>query len=215
MKCSASGGARAGPPRGGLLPRTPPPPPPLAADLVRQPEAADQAVAEEVLHLDRRDQVDDAGRPPAVLLLALVQHRGNLVDLIERALAAGQAVGDAFAQDVAEGAVEGVGREQIGDWAREHDDVLGGLLDLPHALEIAHRRRDVFDADAEQGRHRHREQLRELLQRLDFRQLALLEAIERGARDPEPARDLVGAQPRSQAKGLEAVADIVEANGHE
>ncbi len=147
--------------------------------------------------------------------LRCVQHRGDLVDLIERALAAGERVGNAFAQDVAERAVEGVGREQVGDRAGEHDDVLGGFLDLPHALEITDGGSDVFDADTEQRRHRHRQELRQLLQRLDLRQLALLEAVERGARDPEPARDLVGAEPRSQAKGLQAVADIVEANGHE
>ena len=148
------------------------------------------------------------------MLLALAQHRGDLVDLIERALAAGQRVGNALPQDVAERAVECVGGEQVGDRAGQHDDVLAGLLDLPHALEIAHRRGDVFDADAEQGRHRHRQQLRELFQRLDLGELALLETVERGARDAEPVGDLVGAQPGAEAKGFEAVADIVETDGH-
>ena len=62
--------------------------------------------------------------------------------------------------------------------------------------------------------HRDAEQLGELLQRLDLRQLALLEAIERGARNTEPARDLVGAEPGAETKRLEAVSDIVEAKGH-
>src|SRR5262249_34493279 len=94
-------------------------------------------------------------------------------------------------------------------------DVLAGLLDLPHAFEIAHRGGDVFDADAQQGRHRHRKQLREFFQRLDLRQLTLLEAIKRGARNAEPGGDLVGAQPGAEAKGFEAVADIVESDGHD
>ena len=74
----------------------------LAPDLLRQAEPADQAVAQEMLHLDRRDQIDDAGLAPAVSVLALAQHRGELVDLIERALAARQPVGNALPQDVAE-----------------------------------------------------------------------------------------------------------------
>ena len=98
--------------------------------------------------------------------------------------------------------VEGVGGEQVGDRAGQHDDVLGGFLDLSHALEIAHRRGDIFDTDAEQGRHRHRQQIGELLERLDLGELALLEAVERGARNAEPAGDLVGAdspEPRRKA----------------
>ena len=92
--------------------------------------------------------------------------------------------------------------------------MLGGLLDLAHALEIGDRRADVLDADAEQRRHRHPEQLGELLQRLDLGELALLEAIERGAGNIEPGGDLVGAQPRAEPEGLEAVTDVVEADRH-
>ena len=88
------------------------------------------------------------------------------------------------------------------------------LLDLAHALEIGDRRGDVFDADAEQRRDRDAEQLGELLQRLDLGQLALLEAVERGARNAEPLRDLVGRKPGAEAKRLEPVADIVEADRH-
>ena len=168
-----------------------------------------------MLHLDRGDEVHDAGLAPAVIVLTLTEHRGEFVDLIERALAARQPVGNAFPQDVAERLIEGVGGQQVGDRAGEHDDVLGGFLDLPHALEIAHRRGDVFDADAQQGRHRDREQLGELFQRLDLGELAFLEPVKRGARNTETVGDLVGAQPGAEAKGFEAVADIVEANGHD
>ncbi len=174
-----------------------------------------QTVLQEVLHLDRRDEVDDAGLAPAVGVLALAQHRDDLVDLIERALASGQGVRDAFPQDVAEGLIEGVGGQEVGDRAREHDDVLAALLDLAHAFEIADRGGDVFHADAQQRRHRHRQELREFFQRLDLRELTLLEAIERGARNAEPIGDLVGAQPGAEAKSFEAVADIVEADGHD
>ena len=107
-----------------------------------------------------------------------------------------------------------VRREQIGDRPGEHDDVLRGFLDLPHALEIGDRRADELDADAEQRRHRDAEQLGELLQRLDLGELALLEAIERGAGNIEPGGDLVGAQPRAEPEGLEAVTDVVEADRH-
>jgi len=92
--------------------------------------------------------------------------------------------------------------------------VLGRLLDLPHALEIGDRRGDVLDADAEQRGHRDAKQLGELLQRLDLGEFALLEAVERGARNAEPARDLVGREPGAEAERLEPVADIVEAQGH-
>src|SRR5438067_6541007 len=89
------------------------------------------------------------------------------------------------------------------------------LLELPQALEIRHRRRQVLDANAEQCRHGDAEELGELVERLDLRQLALLEAVERGTRDVEALRDFVGAQPRGEAEGLQPVADVVEANRHQ
>jgi hypothetical protein len=96
-----------------------------------------------------------------------------------------------LAQYVAQRAIEGVGGEHVGDRPGQHDDVLGGFLDLAHALEIAHGRSNVFDADAEQGRHRDLEQLGQLLQGLDLRYLALLEAVKRGARYAELLRYLL------------------------
>ena len=89
-----------------------------------------------------------------------------------------------------------------------------GLLDLAHALEIGDRGGDVFDADAEQRRHRHAEQLGELLQRLDLGELAFLEAVERGARNAELAGDLVGGKPGAEPERLQPVADVVEAQRH-
>ena len=41
--------------------------------------------------------------------------------------------------------------------------------------------RDVFDADAEQRRNRHAEQLGEFFERLDLGELAFFEAVERCA----------------------------------
>ena len=181
---------------------------------LRQVVAADQAVAQEALHLGRRDQVDDAGLALAVAFLALAQHAHQLVDLRQRALAAFVAFRDVLAQHVRQRAVERVGGEQIRDRAGQHDDVLGGLLDLAHALEIGDRRGDVFDADAEQRRDRDAEQLGELFQRLDLGELALLEAVERGARNAEAVGDLVGGKPGAEAKRLQPVSDIVEADGH-
>src|SRR5439155_23322140 len=96
----------------------------------------------------------------------------------------------------------------------QQEEGLGALFDLAHAVEIADGRANIFDAHAEQRRHRDAEQVGEFLQRFDLRQLALLEAVERGARNIEPARDLVGAEPRSEAERLESVADIVEADRH-
>ena len=93
--------------------------------------------------------------------------------------------------------------------------MLGGFLDLPHALEIAYRRGNVFDADPQQGRHRDREQLGEFFQRLDLGEFTLLEPVKRRARNTEAVGDLVGTQPGAETKGFEAVADIVEANGHD
>ena len=149
----------------------------LAAEFFRQVVAADQAVAQKTLHLGCGDQIDDRWPAPAVSFLALVQHRHQLVDLGKCSFAGLHRFGHRLAQDVAERAIEGVGGEHVGDRPGQHDDVLGGFLDLAHALEIAHRGRDVFDADAEQGRHRDPQQLGELLQGLDLRHLALLEAV--------------------------------------
>ena len=186
----------------------------LAAQLFRQIVAADQAVAQKALHLGSGDQVDDRGPAPAIGFLALVQHRHQLVDLGERPLAGLHRFGHRLAQDVAERAIEGVGGEHIGDRSGQHDDVLGGFLDLPHALEITHRGSDVFDADAEQGRHRDLKQLGELLQGLDLGHLALLEAVERSARNAELLRDLLRGQSGAEAERFEPMADIVEADGH-
>src|SRR5262249_18963011 len=74
---------------------------PFAPYLFRQAEAADQAVFQKVLHLDRRDEIDDAGLAPAVGVLALAQHRDDLIHLIERALAARQRGGEALPQNLA------------------------------------------------------------------------------------------------------------------
>ena len=88
------------------------------------------------------------------------------------------------------------------DRAGQHDDVLGGFLDLPHALEIADRRGDVFDADAQQRRHRDLEQLGELLQRLDLGDFAFFEAIERGARNAEPLAISSADRPEPRRKAF-------------
>jgi transcriptional regulator with XRE-family HTH domain len=56
-----------------------------------------------------------------------------------RALAAVHRVRNVFAQNLLKGAVEGIGREQVGDRPGQHDDVLGAFLDLAHAFEIGHR----------------------------------------------------------------------------
>jgi hypothetical protein len=74
--------------------------------------------------------------------------------------------------------------------------------------------RDVFDADAEQGRDGDAEQLGQFFQRLDLCKFALLEAVERGPRDAETVGDLVGAESRAEAERLQPVSDIVEADGH-
>src|SRR5262249_26144735 len=131
------------------------------------------------------------------------------------AFARGQGVWDALAQDLAQSLIETVRCKQVRDRTGEHDDVVGAFLDLAHALEIAQGGRDVFDADAEQRWNRDGQQLGELLQRLDFRDLALLKTIKRGARYAELAGNLVGAQAGAEPERLETVADVVEANGHE
>jgi hypothetical protein len=151
----------------------------------------------------------------AIGFLALAQHLHQFVDLRQRALASLALNRNRLAQDLAERLVETLRGEHGGDRPGEHDDVLRRLLDLAHALEIAHGRGDVFDANAEQGRHRDLQQLGELLQGLDLRHLALLETVERGARNTEPARDLLRRQAGAEAERLEPVADIVEADGHD
>ncbi len=158
---------------------------PLGERRLRQIVAAGEAVAQEALHLGGRDQVDDAGLALAVAVLTLAQHSHQFVDLLERALAVVELVGNVLAQHLLERAIECVGGQEIGDRTCEHDDVLGGLLDLPHALEIGDGGGDVFDADAEQRRHRHAEQLGELFQRLDLGELAFFETVERGARNAQ------------------------------
>ena len=174
--------------------------------------AADQTVAQETLHLGGGNQVDDGGTAAAIGFLALAQHVHQLVDLHQCALAQRDAFRHRLAQYVAERAIEAVGGQHVGDRPGEHDDVLGRLLDLAHALEIADRGGDIFDADAEQRRHRHFQQLGEILQRLDLRHVALLDPVERGARNAELLRDLFRGQPGAEAEGLEPVADIVEAD---
>src|SRR5438874_4854343 len=187
---------------------------PLRTGLCVEIEAADQAVAQETVHLGRGNEVDDAGLALAIARLALAQHTHQLANLFERAFAALDLVGDALAQHLFQRRIEGVGGEQVGDRPRQHDDVLGRLLDLAHALEICDRRADVFDAHPEQRRHRDAEQLRELLQRLDLGELAFLETIDRGAGNAEAAGDLVGGEAGTEAKGLQAIADVIETDGH-
>ena len=110
--------------------------------------------------------------------------------------------------------IERIGGKHIGDRAGQNDDVLGGFLDLPHAFEIADRRGDIFDAHAQQGRHRDLQQLGEVLQRFDLGDFALFKAIERSTRNAELLRDLLGRQPRAKAKGFQPVAYVVEAQRH-
>src|SRR5262249_25878103 len=97
---------------------------------------------------------------------------------------------------------------------REHDDMLGGFLDLANALEIADGRGNVFDTDAEQRRDGDAEQLGQPLERVDLGELAALKAIERRARDADLLRDLVGAEPRAHAVGFEPMPDLVVAKSH-
>ena len=86
------------------------------------------------------------------------------------------------------------------------------LLELAQPLEICDGGGQVLDAHTEQRGHRDAEELGELVEGLDLRQLALFEAVERGARNVEALRDLVGRQARGEAKRLQPVADVVEAD---
>ena len=58
------------------------------------------------------------------------------------------------------------------------------------------------------------EQLGELLERVDLDDLALLEAVERGARDAETLGDLFRREAGAEAEGFQPVADIVKARRH-
>ena len=90
------------------------------------------------------------------------------------------------------------------------DDLVGGLFDLPHALEIAHRIGVVFDADAEQRGERGIKLRGQSLQRLDLYDLSAFDPIDRGARNTELFGDVVGGMPAFDPIGFEAAADIAE-----
>jgi hypothetical protein len=88
------------------------------------------------------------------------------------------------------------------------------LLDLADPLEVRHRRRQVLDADAEERRYRHAEELRQLFERLDLDELAALESVDRRSRYVEAAGDLVRAQSGGEPERLQPIADIVESHRH-
>ncbi len=186
----------------------------FALGLLRKIETADETVDQEARDLGGRDQIDDRGLAPAIGFLAALEHGEDLVDIGFGTRAIAGAFGDALLQELAQGRVERVRREQIGHGPRQHDDVLGGLLDLAHALEIGDGGGDVLDADAEQRRQRDVEQLGEFFERVDLDQLAFLEAVERGARDADAVRDFLGGESGAEPERLQPVADIVKARRH-
>ena len=111
----------------------------LAALPRRQVEPPGEPVGEEALDLGGGDQIHDRRAPRAVLALPLAQDRHDALDVGERAFAVVHLVWNAFAQDLGEPVVKRVGRKQVRDGARQHDDMARRLLELAQPLEIRHR----------------------------------------------------------------------------
>ena len=121
---------------------------------------------------------------------------------------------NAFLEQFGEDRIEAIGREKIGEWTGEHDDMFGLFLDLAHAFEIGDGGGDELDADTEQRRDGDVEQFGQALQRVDLGELAAFEAIERGARDADTARNFVGAEAGSEAERPQPLADFIIAERH-
>jgi len=135
----------------------------------------------------------------------LAQDLQNLSDVRQHPLAFRQIGGDAFFQNRLKNRIKLSRREQVGKRTRQQNDVFGLLLDLARAFKICDRRGDIFDANPEQRRNRNVEQFRQSLERIDLRQLTALEAIQRGPRDSDAARDILRAHSRRKPEGAQAL----------
>src|SRR5580704_11053380 len=103
------------------------------------------------LDLEGRHQIDDGRAPSPIELLALAQDLHDLWDVTQRTLAIDNVLRNIFCEHFLQRLLEVVGCEEKRNRTREHFDMLGRLLDLAHALEIADCRRNILDADAEQA----------------------------------------------------------------
>ena len=103
-------------------------------------------------------------------------------------------VGNALRQDFFEGFAKGIRCQQERYWSRKHDNVFRGFFDLSEPFEKGYRRGNIFDTNAQQGRHRHIEKLGQAFERFDLGNLAFLESIQRSARYPETRRNFVRAE---------------------
>ena len=132
----------------------------------------------------------------------------------EHALAPRDLGGDAFLEQFGENLIEAIGGEKIGERTGEHDDMFGLFLDLAHAFEIGDGGGDELDADTEQRRDGDIEQFGQALQRVDLGEFAAFEAIERGARNSDAARNFVGAEARSEAERPQPLSDFIIPERH-
>ena len=144
----------------------------------------------------------------------LAQDRQQLVDVARPPPAIGMTVGDRLDQHRAQVAHILVGQEQERDRREIAEHVHGVLLELAHALEERDGVAVVFDADAHQRRQRGVEQFGDLLQRLDLDEFALLQPVDRGARDADRIGDLAHRQVLAEPIGAQPSADFGQLFGH-
>ena len=180
----------------------------------RQQGLAHKAIAQETLDFEAGNQVHHRGPAPQEGFLALLQNAQNGPHILKQTGAIGEFGRDALDEQLLQHGLEIGGGEQEGNRPRQHDDMLRLFLDLPQPFEISHSRRDELDADAKKRGNGDAQQFGELVQRLDLGEFAALEAVERRARDADPPGDLIGAQPRGDAEGLQSVADFIIAKAH-
>ena len=123
----------------------------LGPDIVGQIQAANQPVAQKSVDLGAGNKVQHTGfAHPPVFLAGSENGHQVLYDI-----RGGAAVGQAFGQHLFQGIDEIVRCQQQRDRPGQYNDVFGAFLDLAQAFEKRHRRRYVFDADAQKRGNRY------------------------------------------------------------
>jgi hypothetical protein len=146
-------------------------------------------------------------------LLALVEDRDDGIDLGHGLIAR-----DMGRQRLHQGLPQvggvAVRGQQIGQRREMRDDLVGLLLDLPHALEIAERTGVILDPCPEQRGDGGLQERRQALQGLDLDDAPGFDPVDRRPRDPEALGDVLGLQPAAQAVGFQPLTDFLEPDCH-
>jgi hypothetical protein len=96
------------------------------------------------------------------------------------------------------------------------EDALRDLFDLAQPFKIGDRAREIFCADAEQGRQRGLQEFRDPLERFEFdRPLASFVVVKRSAGNSEALRRFFGRESQTHTMGPKTLTDLNVIDGHE